>query len=170
MEEVINENWSDLMEEISVSHQAYWGLTKALKTKEALSVSALRKPAKSVAFYREKAECLADSIEQQCSENPPYDLEHLELSDRLVIIIHHYDSNRHFNFRLDNTYSSMRPIRAGVPQGLTLSPLLYSAYVNDILRPSTGVQLVLFADDTAFFCGQIASGRFFRVYRGPLTS
>ncbi|GBP76908.1 RNA-directed DNA polymerase from mobile element jockey [Eumeta japonica] len=53
--------------------------------------------------------------------------------------------------RLDNTYSSMRPIKAGVPQGSTLSRLLYSAYVNDIPRPSTGVQLALFADDTAFY-------------------
>ncbi|GBP67581.1 Probable RNA-directed DNA polymerase from transposon BS [Eumeta japonica] len=75
----------------------------------------------------------------------------LELPDRLVLIIHHYISNRHFSFRLDNTYSSMRPIRAGVPQGSALSPLLYSAYLNDIPRPSSGVQLVLFADDTAFF-------------------
>ncbi|GBP36984.1 hypothetical protein EVAR_96978_1 [Eumeta japonica] len=42
---------------------------------------------------------------------------------------------------LDNTYSSMRPIRAGVPQGSTLSLLLYSTYVNDIPRPLIGVQL-----------------------------
>ncbi|GBP55015.1 Probable RNA-directed DNA polymerase from transposon BS [Eumeta japonica] len=42
----------------------------------------------------------------------------------------------------------MRSVRAGVPQG---SPLFYSAYVNDIPRPSTGVQFALFADDTALF-------------------
>ncbi|GBP84196.1 Probable RNA-directed DNA polymerase from transposon X-element [Eumeta japonica] len=39
----------------------------------------------------------------------------------------------------------------GVPQGSALSPLLYSAYTNDIPRPSSGVQLALFADDTALF-------------------
>ncbi|GBP12377.1 Probable RNA-directed DNA polymerase from transposon BS [Eumeta japonica] len=34
------------------------------------------------------------------------------------------------------------------------SPLLYSAYTNDIPRPSSsGVQLALFADDTALFYG-----------------
>ncbi|GBP82056.1 Probable RNA-directed DNA polymerase from transposon BS [Eumeta japonica] len=80
-----------------------------------------------------------------------YKLYQLELPDRLVNIIHHYISNRHFSFRLDNIYSSMRPIRVGVPQDSKLSPLLYSAYVNDIPRPSTGVQLALLADDTAFY-------------------
>ncbi|GBP85303.1 Probable RNA-directed DNA polymerase from transposon BS [Eumeta japonica] len=62
-----------------------------------------------------------------------------------------YISNRHFTFRLDNTYSSVKPIRAGVPRGFTLSPLLYSAYVNNIPLPQTGVQLALFVDDTALF-------------------
>ncbi|GBP56584.1 Probable RNA-directed DNA polymerase from transposon BS [Eumeta japonica] len=45
----------------------------------------------------------------------------------------------------------MRLIGAGVPQDSTLSPLLYSAYVNDISRQSKGVQLALFADETALF-------------------
>ncbi|GBP92649.1 Probable RNA-directed DNA polymerase from transposon X-element [Eumeta japonica] len=45
-------------------------------------------------------------------------------------------------------------IRAEVPQGSTFSPLLYSAYTNDIPRPSSsGVQLALFADDSALFYG-----------------
>ncbi|GBP03449.1 Probable RNA-directed DNA polymerase from transposon BS [Eumeta japonica] len=315
IKEVRNENWSDLMSEITPSHKAYWGLAKAMKTEGTVPTPALKRPDMSIAFDdREKAECLADSIELQCSDNPPYDLEHarrveeevrnrvtlppeddldpitqdeiskhikglkirkapgrdtisskalkcfsaplvsllvaifnaciqncyfptawkeavvigipkpgkprdlpasyrpisllsvlgklfektlktrlsdqligkgliineqfgfrphhscpqqalrlvehisegfkvkrktvavffdvakafdrvwhaglihklyqLELPDRLVLIIHHYISNRHFSFRLDNTYSSMRPIRAGVPQGSTLSPLL----------------------------------------------
>ncbi|GBP16761.1 Probable RNA-directed DNA polymerase from transposon BS [Eumeta japonica] len=34
MKEARNENWSDLMVEISPSHQAYWGLAKALKWEE----------------------------------------------------------------------------------------------------------------------------------------
>ncbi|GBP51500.1 RNA-directed DNA polymerase from mobile element jockey [Eumeta japonica] len=58
----------------------------------------------------------------------------LELPDRLVLIIHHYISNRHFSFRLDNTYSSMRPIRAGVPQGSTLSPTAVLGVRNMLLR------------------------------------
>ncbi|GBP57119.1 hypothetical protein EVAR_33362_1 [Eumeta japonica] len=56
--------------------------------------------------------------------------------------------------------------RTGVPQGSTLSPML-SAYVNDILRPKTSVQLALFADDTVLD----ASERFFDIassYPNPL--
>ncbi|GBP00546.1 Probable RNA-directed DNA polymerase from transposon BS [Eumeta japonica] len=63
-------------------------------------------------------------------------------------------ANRHFTFRHERTHSTRRLIRAGVPQGSTLSPLLYSAYTNDVPRPSSsGVQLALFADDTALFYG-----------------
>ncbi|GBP62102.1 RNA-directed DNA polymerase from mobile element jockey [Eumeta japonica] len=54
-------------------------------------------------------------------------------------------------FQLENTHSSMRPIRAGVLRGSTISPLLYSAYIKDIPRPKTGVQLALYADETALF-------------------
>ncbi|GBO98991.1 Probable RNA-directed DNA polymerase from transposon X-element [Eumeta japonica] len=51
----------------------------------------------------------------------------------------------------ERTHSTRRLIRAGVPQGSALSPLLYSAYTNDIPRLTSGVQLALFADDTALF-------------------
>ncbi|GBP28467.1 Probable RNA-directed DNA polymerase from transposon BS [Eumeta japonica] len=260
MKEIGKKNWSDLMSEIPPSHKTYWGLFKALKTEGAVPTSALKRLDNSIPFDDwEEAECLADSIKHQCSDNPPYDLEilggwkrrypkpgkprpsyrpisllsvlgklfektlktrlsdqligksliineqfgfrhyhscpqqalrlveyisegfevkrktvavlfdvakafgrvwhaglihklyQLELPDRLVLSIHHYISNRHFSFRLDNTYSSMRSIRAGVSLDFTLSPLLYSAYVNDIPRPSTGVQLALFTDDTALY-------------------
>ncbi|GBP09545.1 Probable RNA-directed DNA polymerase from transposon BS [Eumeta japonica] len=57
----------------------------------------------------------------------------------------------HVHSKHERTHSTRRLIRAGVPQGSALSPLLYSAYTNDIPRPSSGVQLALFADDTALF-------------------
>ncbi|GBP56328.1 RNA-directed DNA polymerase from mobile element jockey [Eumeta japonica] len=52
---------------------------------------------------------------------------------------------------LTHSHSTRRLIRAGVPQCSTLSPFLYSVYTNDILRPSSGVQLALFADDAALY-------------------
>ncbi|GBP25667.1 Probable RNA-directed DNA polymerase from transposon BS [Eumeta japonica] len=73
------------------------------------------------------------------------------MPDRLILIIQNFLSNRHFTFRHEHTHLTRRLIRAGLPQGSALSPLLYSAYTNDIPRPTSGVQLALFADDTALF-------------------
>ncbi|GBP62890.1 RNA-directed DNA polymerase from mobile element jockey [Eumeta japonica] len=78
MQEVRNDNWSDLMVEIKPSHKAFWGLAKALKTEKAVPTPALRKLDNSIALNdRENAEYLADSIEKQCLENPAFDVEHV---------------------------------------------------------------------------------------------
>lgn len=58
---------------------------------------------------------------------------------------------RSFRFKHENTFSSPRFLTAGVPQGSVLSPLLYIAYTNDIPIPQNGVELALFADDTALY-------------------
>ncbi|GBP55467.1 RNA-directed DNA polymerase from mobile element jockey [Eumeta japonica] len=80
-----------------------------------------------------------------------YKLYSLQVPDRLILIIQNFLSNRHFTFKHERTHSTRLLIRAGVPQGSALSPLLYSAYTNDIPHPMFGVQLALFADDTALF-------------------
>ncbi|GBP10437.1 Probable RNA-directed DNA polymerase from transposon BS [Eumeta japonica] len=220
-----NESWSDLMEEIKPSHKAFWAVTKALKTED-IPYTPTQKPDNSEAIDdAEIAECLADSIETQCSHassarhrsyqshrgrgspktlEPKDDLAPVSLSEvqtlvkslntrkapgldvrlspshscpqqvlRLVEYVSEalkpnstvavffdvakafdrvwHAANRHFTFRHERTHSTRRLIRA-VPQGSTLSPLLYSAYTNDVPRPSSsGVQLALFADDTALF-------------------
>jgi len=40
-------------------------------------------------------------------------------------------------------------MRAGVAQGVFISPVLFSLYVNDMISPSHHVELALYADDTA---------------------
>ncbi|GBP89047.1 Probable RNA-directed DNA polymerase from transposon BS [Eumeta japonica] len=72
-----------------------------------------------------------------------YKLYSLQVPDRLILIIQNFLSNRYFTFRHERTHSTRRLIRAGVPQGSALSPFLYSAYTNDISRPTSGVQLAL---------------------------
>ncbi|GBP26890.1 Probable RNA-directed DNA polymerase from transposon BS [Eumeta japonica] len=218
MLEVRNEGWSNLMQDITTSHQAFWKLTKALKSDGYLPTPLLKKIDSSfVVDDSEKAECLANSLELQSSYTiPPNGSHHitrieeeklvknlntkkapgldgisnkaikcfpLTLLSLLVAIfnaclkncyfppvwkeaevigIHkpgkpldlpasYRPINRHFMFRHENTHSTRRPIRAGVPQGFTLSPLLYSSYTNDIPRSSASVQLSSFADDTALY-------------------
>ncbi|GBP80210.1 hypothetical protein EVAR_100087_1 [Eumeta japonica] len=195
MKEVRNENWNYLVSKISPSHKAYWGLAKALKTEGAVPTPALKHPDNSIAFDdQEKAECLADIIEHQCSENPSYDLEHFRRVEKKVgtpLAAKHLNVFlRHlwfcfvvlfcgaiFNEWMQNCYfptawketvvigifkprkprdlpASYRPTGQYVLVNETYQSWSTSrlyALSTSVPRPSTGIQLVLFADDTALY-------------------
>ena len=51
---------------------------------------------------------------------------------------------------MDNAVSGWRPMLAGVPQGSTLSPLLYNLYTSDIPR-SVRTELSVYADDLCIY-------------------
>lgn len=52
-----------------------------------------------------------------------------------------------------DTFSSLLPVRAGVPQGSVLGPILFLLYINDLDRCDTSAKFVLFADDTSILVG-----------------
>ncbi|GFT43964.1 RNA-directed DNA polymerase from mobile element jockey [Trichonephila clavipes] len=70
--------------------------------------------------------------------NPPY----------LIKIIKSFLENRNFSVLVNHSYSPLKNISAGVPQGALLSPTLFNIYVNDIPRTSFST-ICLYADDTA---------------------
>ncbi|GBP73948.1 Probable RNA-directed DNA polymerase from transposon BS [Eumeta japonica] len=67
------------MEEIKPSYKAFWTVTKVLKTEGYTPIPPLKRPDDSFALDdAEVAECLADSIETQCSHtSPPHDPAHI---------------------------------------------------------------------------------------------
>ena len=61
-----------------------------------------------------------------------------------------YLSDRKQRVVLPSTVSKWTFIRAGVPQGSILGPLLFLVYINDIVK-DIGSNIRLFADDTSLF-------------------
>lgn len=66
----------------------------------------------------------------------------------LVKILQDYLTNRNFRVFLQGVYSIQCNIKAGVPQGSILGPVLYSVFTSDIPPLQEG-ELSLFADDSA---------------------
>ncbi|KAG5674276.1 hypothetical protein PVAND_004256 [Polypedilum vanderplanki] len=64
----------------------------------------------------------------------------------LILITKSFLSEKTFKVICNGSYSTIRSIRAGVPQGAVLSPTLYNIYTADIHVCTT-----MFADDTSFY-------------------
>ena len=65
-----------------------------------------------------------------------------------VELVQSFLRDRTFRVTLDGTISTERKIKAGVPQGSCLSPLLFNIYMADIPQTRT-TELLAYADDTA---------------------
>lgn len=74
----------------------------------------------------------------------------LNLPLHFVSLLHSYISGRSFQTKIENFLSNPREMKAGVPQGSVLSPLLYSLYISDIPKLPT-TKLALYADDTIIY-------------------
>lgn len=71
-----------------------------------------------------------------------------------VELLSSYLADRVFRVREENDYSSLKDIKAGVPQGSILGPILYLIYTSD-LPAMENIKVATFADDTSL----MATGR-----------
>ena len=70
------------------------------------------------------------------------------LPKQYVELLESYLTDRLFRVKEDDDYSELKEIRAGVPQGSALGPLLYLLYTCDVPQ-SEETMIATFADDTA---------------------
>lgn len=77
---------------------------------------------------------------------------------QIIHVLQSFLENRRVQVLIEGKTSREVPVRAGVPQGSCLSPILYAVYTNDI--PLAGkAELALFADDTAYFASSMNRNR-----------
>src|SRR6218665_1758613 len=62
-------------------------------------------------------------------------------------------SNRTFQVKVGTEFSNKFPQENGTPQGSVISPLLFLIMINDIPSGPDGVDMSLFADDSAVYFG-----------------
>ena len=66
-------------------------------------------------------------------------------------LIASYLSNRKQYVMFNNKNSEFTEIRTGVPQGSILGPLLFSIYINDLIKVSNKLNFIMYADDTTIY-------------------
>ena len=72
------------------------------------------------------------------------------ISDSLLTLLGDYLTNRYQRVVLHVHVSDWKVLKAGVPQGSVLGPLLFLVYIND-LTDNISSDMRLFADDSSLF-------------------
>ena len=79
-----------------------------------------------------------------------YKLERLGIGGKLLGLLKDYLSDRSQRVAINGVISDEMPVRAGVPQGSILGPLLFLVYIND-LPDCVSCNVNLFADDSTIW-------------------
>jgi endonuclease/exonuclease/phosphatase (EEP) superfamily protein YafD len=86
----------------------------------------------------------------------------LKVPNYITSILYSYLANRSFYVNIDEYKSGIKPIKAGVPQGSLLGPVLFNIYINDIPHHER-TKLAIYADDTAIYASSFSPRRAFQL-------
>lgn len=74
------------------------------------------------------------------------------ISGSVLSLFTSYLNNRKQMVKINDSISNELSINCGVPQGITLSPILFNIQLNDIETLNLKSQVICYADDTALIC------------------
>ena len=66
-------------------------------------------------------------------------------------LLDNYLRNRHQFVEFKNNNSDLQEILTGIPQGSILGPLLFSIYINDLIKSTNKFKYLMYADDTTLY-------------------
>ena len=93
---------------------------------------------------------MSKAFDEVWHEGLIYKLKSMGVSDSLLKLFQSFLTNRFQRVLLNGQTSEWLPVKAGVPQGSILGPLLFLIYIND-LSENIESTVKLFADDTSLF-------------------
>ena len=93
---------------------------------------------------------MSQAFDKAWHERLLYKLKSMGVSDLLLKLFQSFLTNRFQRVLLNDQTSEWLPVKAGVPQGSILGPLLFLIYIND-LSENIESTVKLFADDTSLF-------------------
>ena len=93
---------------------------------------------------------LSKAFDKVWHEGLIHKLKSMGVSDSLLKLFQSFLTNRFQRVLLNGQTSEWLPVKAGVPQGSILGPLLFLIYIND-LSENIESTVKLFADDTSLF-------------------
>ena len=82
-------------------------------------------------------------------------LEKYGVSENGLILIQNFVSQRQQRVKVGSSLSEWLEVILGVPQGFILGPILFNAFINDLLLFIKETDICNFADDTTLYaCGK----------------
>ena len=72
-------------------------------------------------------------------------------------LILNYLSNRKFRVLINNNFSPLKTVKAGVPQGSVLGPKLFNLYISDQPRNNPPTSTIMYADDSLTYASSISA-------------
>ena len=83
-------------------------------------------------------------------------LDQINIKGNLLKLFQSYLTNRKQIVVVDGMKSNVTEVKAGIPQGSKLGPLLFIIYINDITEIDLESEIFIFADDCSLLVSDIS--------------